>query len=104
MWTRKVLCGRFLRADYKFWFSHSFKYSYKALHPVKIYEPAVLYIININIRLTIKFKRSTSTIKAYIGINMYVLLSEKHKYKNQKSTSTVNAYINTKAFHTQPPK
>ena len=42
--------------------------SYTALYPVKMYELAVQYIINIKIHVTIK--KGTSALNAYININM----------------------------------
>ena len=44
--------------------------SYIALYPVKIYRLAVLYMITIKICLTIK--KSTSTVNAYINIEMTI--------------------------------
>ena len=42
--------------------------SYTALYPVKMYELAVQYIINIKIHVTVK--KGTSALSAYININM----------------------------------
>ena len=79
--------------------AHDNNNSYIALYPVNIYELSALYIMNINIHLTIK-KALVSQMHTSIPTWWKVRM----KHDNQKSTSTVNACINTKAFYTQSKK
>ena len=56
-----------------------------APYPIKLYELAALYIINIKIHLTIK--KGTTTVNAYININMTKSQDEKKGGKKKDSCS-----------------